>query len=94
MQKRRKTMTNENQKATEKTPVAYNANIVEQRVGKKPFWHRIGTAWAHENGEGFTFRLPPGVSVSGEIVFRKRKPADEQTEQPEQAEESEQAEQA
>src|SRR5262249_406463 len=79
--KRRKTMTNENQKSTEKTSVAYDAHIVEPRDRMKPFWHRIGTAWAHENGEGFTFRIPPGVSVSGEIVFRKRKPADEQTEQ-------------
>ena len=81
-------MTNENQRATEKTSVAYNAYVVEPRNGMKPFWHPIGTAWAHNSGEGFNFRLPPGVSVSGEIVFRKRKPADEQTEQPEAAEQN------
>ncbi len=77
-------MTNENQKASEKAPVAYNANIVEQRDRMKPYWHRVGTAWAHEDGEGFTFRIPPGVSITGEIVFRKRKSADEQSEQTEQ----------
>jgi hypothetical protein len=79
-------MTNENQKAAEKTAVAYNANIVERRDRMQPYWHRIGTAWGHEDGEGFTFRLPPGVTVSGEIVFRKRKPKDDQAEQPEQTE--------
>jgi hypothetical protein len=46
-----------------------SANIVEQRDRMKPYWHRVGTAWAHEDDEGFTFRIPPGVSISGEIVF-------------------------
>jgi len=67
-------MTTENQKPAAKNSVAYSAYIVEERTRQKPYWHRIGTAWGHDDGEGFTFQIPPGVTVSGEIVFRMRKP--------------------
>jgi hypothetical protein len=54
-------MTNANEKAAEKTPVAYNAYIVEDRGPRqKPYWHRIGTGWAHEDAEGLTFPIPKG----------------------------------
>jgi len=71
-------MTTEKQKTDAKPAVSYTAYIVEERDRAKRYWHRLGTAWAHEDGEGFNFRLPPGVTVSGEIVFRKRKPEEAQ----------------
>ena len=66
-------MTTENQKPAEKNAVAYTAYKVEERPRQKPYWHRLGTAWAHDDGEGFNYTIPPGVTVSGDIVFRRRK---------------------
>lgn len=43
--------------------------------GKKAFWTRIGAAWQHEDGEGFTINLGC-VPLNGRLVVRKPK-ADE-----------------
>ena len=40
---------------------------------KKAQWFEIGTVWSHKDGGGFDVMLPPGVTVSGRIVIRKRK---------------------
>src|SRR5246127_4022272 len=79
MQKRRKTMTTKNEKAEEKTSsVDYIAWSVEKRNGKT-YWTRVGVAYKpHKDGEGFTARFASGIAVSGEIVFRKPKPAEAQ----------------
>jgi hypothetical protein len=78
MQKRRKTMTTKNDKAEEKTSVDYIAWSVEKRNGKT-YWTRVGVAYKqHKDGEGFTARFAGGISVSGEIVFRKPKPQEAQ----------------
>jgi hypothetical protein len=35
---------------------------------RKPFFHRVGTVFPHQNGSGFNLVIPPGISVSGRIV--------------------------
>ena len=72
-------MTTKNEKAEEKTTsVDYIAWSVEKRNGKT-YWTRVGVAFKpHKDGEGFTARFAAGIAVSGEIVFRKPKPEEEQ----------------
>ena len=80
-------MTTEKQKAAEKTSFDYIAYTVEKR-GKKTYWTRLGVGWFHRNAEGFTAKLS-AIPVTGEIVFRKPQPADEQAGQGEQVEATE-----
>jgi hypothetical protein len=40
----------------------------------KAQWHRIGTAFPHEDGKGYNVELPPGVTVQGRIVIRQEEP--------------------
>lgn len=51
-----------------KTPshVAYQ---VRDREGKKGFWTRIGTAWAHADGQGFNIQIET-VPLDGRITLR------------------------
>lgn len=46
--------------------VAYQ---VREREGKKSFWTRIGSAWAHADGQGFNIQLEC-VPLDGRIVLR------------------------
>jgi hypothetical protein len=48
------------------THVAYQ---VRNRDGQKAFWTRIGSAWAHADGEGFNIVLD-AVPVDGKITLR------------------------
>ena len=71
-------MSTKNEKAEETTKVDYIAWSVEKRNGKT-YWTRVGVAFKpHSDGEGFTARLAAGIAVSGEIVFRKPKPEEEE----------------
>lgn len=40
--------------------------------GQKKFWAKIGAAWAHEDGEGFSLQLSC-LPVDGRLVVRKPK---------------------
>lgn len=40
--------------------------------GKDAFWTRIGSAWAHGNGEGFSIELN-ALPLNGRIVLRAPK---------------------
>jgi hypothetical protein len=53
---------------TSKSPshVAYQ---VRDREGKKGFWTRIGSAWAHADGQGFNIQLEV-VPLDGRITLR------------------------
>jgi hypothetical protein len=55
-----------------------HAYVVKDGKGesRKGFWTRIGTAWPHEDGEGFNILLD-ALPVDGRIVLRAPK-ADEQ----------------
>jgi len=46
--------------------VAYQ---VRDREGKKSYWTRIGSAWAHADGKGFNVQLE-AVPLDGRITLR------------------------
>lgn len=46
--------------------IAYH---VRDREGKKGFWTRIGSAWAHNDGKGFSISLDC-LPVDGRIALR------------------------
>lgn len=55
----------------------YNLLIPEERKDKatgevKTFWHRVGSAFPHQQGEGFNLVIPEGVSISGKVVVLPR----------------------
>lgn len=55
-----------NANAGSKTP-SHIAYQVRDREGKKGFWTRIGSTWAHNDGKGFNIQLecvPPSPAVS------------------------------
>jgi hypothetical protein len=62
------TDTKQNDNASSKAPshVAYQ---VRDRDGKKGFWTRIGSAWAHADGKGFNIQLEC-VPLDGRITLR------------------------
>lgn len=46
--------------------IAYH---VRDREGKKGFWTRIGSAWAHADGKGFSLQIDM-VPLDGRISLR------------------------
>lgn len=48
------------------THVAYH---VRDREGKKGYWTRIGSAWAHADGKGFSLQVEM-VPLDGRISLR------------------------
>jgi hypothetical protein len=60
--------TNTTTTAAAKTPshVAYQ---VRDREGRKSFWTRIGSAWAHADGAGFNIQIE-AVPLDGRITLR------------------------
>jgi hypothetical protein len=62
------TATSPQESAPGKAPshVAYQ---VRDREGKKSFWTRIGSAWAHADGKGFNIQLEV-VPLDGRITLR------------------------
>ena len=57
-----------NKQPASKTPthVAYH---VRKREGGKGFWTRIGSAWAHKDGNGFNIQIET-VPLDGRITLR------------------------
>ena len=51
--------TNQAQGASPKTPshLVYHVREFDGREGKKSFWTRIGSAWAHADGKGFNAQV-------------------------------------
>ena len=60
--------TKPNEGTTSKTP-SHIAYQVRDREGKKGFWTRIGSAWAHADGQGFNIQLEV-VPLDGRITLR------------------------
>lgn len=58
-------------KSTKKPPT-HTVFIVEGD-GDSAFWTKIGAAWAHEDGEGFSLTLI-AMPLTGRLVVRKAKP--------------------
>jgi hypothetical protein len=61
-------MTTEKQPAASKTP-SHIAYQVSDRENGKNFWTRIGSAWAHGDGNGFNIQIE-SVPLSGRITLR------------------------
>ncbi len=62
-------MTHENQ-TTNQAPNApdYLAWHVTQK-GEKSFWNKVGAAWAHKDGKGYTLQMET-CPINGRIVLR------------------------
>ena len=60
--------TNKTETTTGKAP-SHIAYQVRDREGRKAFWTRIGSAWAHQDGSGFNIQLEC-VPLDGRIVLR------------------------
>jgi len=54
------------------TPTFTAYAVKDRGKGKKPFWTRIGAAWPHKSGKGFTIELE-AVPVDGKIVLMEPK---------------------
>jgi len=61
---------------TKATPPALIAYHVAER-GKKGFWTRIGAAWDHQDGKGYTIQLDLVPVDGGRIVLRPMKDDDD-----------------
>jgi hypothetical protein len=55
-----------------KAPAYIAYHVAERGEGKdeKSFWTRIGAAWAHEDGKGFSLSLDLVPVSGGRIVLR------------------------
>lgn len=62
------TDTTNNQPASTKAP-SHIAYQVRDRKGGKSFWTRIGSAWPHADGKGFSIHVE-AVPVKGRFVLR------------------------
>jgi hypothetical protein len=60
--------TNQDSQAKGKAP-SHIAYQVRDREGKKSFWTRIGSAWAHSDGKGFNIQIE-AVPLDGRITLR------------------------
>ncbi len=55
------------------THTAYVVVDAKEGSDKKAQWIEVGAVWSHTDGRGFDLVIPPGISLSGRIVCRKRK---------------------
>ena len=53
---------------TSKAP-SHTAYQVRSREGQKGFWTRIGSAWQHGDGKGFSIQLD-AMPIDGRITLR------------------------
>ena len=58
--------------ASKPTHTAYQVREFESGGEKRSSWTRIGTAWAHDDGQGFNIRLH-ATPIDGNIVLRTAK---------------------
>ena len=56
------------QAATSKRPT-HTAHHVREIPGGESFWTRIGSAWAHKDGQGFNIQIDT-VPLDGRITLR------------------------
>lgn len=56
-------------KSTSKAPSHIAYHVRDRGEGKKGFWTRIGSAWAHADGKGFNVQLEV-VPLDGRISLR------------------------
>ena len=61
--------TNKSKQPTATKAPSHVAYQVRDRDGHKAYWTRIGTAWAHADGQGFNIQLE-ATPLDGRIVLR------------------------
>jgi hypothetical protein len=61
--------TNETQATASKSPSHIVYQVRDRGEGKKAFWTRIGSAWAHGDGKGFNVQIE-SVPLDGRITVR------------------------
>jgi len=49
-----------------------HAVYIVEGEGESAYWTKIGSAWLHEDGEGFNLSLA-AIPLTGRLVIRKRK---------------------
>jgi hypothetical protein len=52
----------------------FRAYAVTKRDDKKAYWHPIGAAWSHSDGEGFSLKLEYLPLNGADISLRRIKP--------------------
>ncbi len=64
-------MTNNPETTKSNTPtlIAYQVNEVGEKEDKKSFWNRIGVAFSHADGKGFSLKLN-AIPLDGRLVLR------------------------
>ena len=62
-------MSNTNSESTSKSPTHVAYQVRDRGEGKKSFWTRIGSAWAHGDGKGFNIQIET-VPLDGRITLR------------------------
>jgi hypothetical protein len=62
------TDSNETKTVTSRSPSHFAYNV-RQREGADNYWLRIGSAWAHNDGNGFNIQLET-VPLDGRITLR------------------------
>lgn len=72
------TTSKSNTKAREAKAPAFIAWHVTEKSENKSFWTRIGAAWDHEDGKGFTLQLDLVPVSGGRIVLRTPSEATEE----------------
>jgi hypothetical protein len=50
-----------------------HAVYIVEGEGESAFWTKIGSAWQHDDGDGFNISLA-AVPLTGRLVIRKRQP--------------------
>ena len=61
--------TNTTQQTSPKAPSHIVYQVRDRGEGRKAFWTRIGSAWAHSDGKGFNVQLEC-VPLDGRITLR------------------------
>jgi hypothetical protein len=62
--------TQTNESTASKLPSHKAYHVRDRGEGKKSFWTRIGSAWAHADGKGFNIQLDGLVPLDGRISCR------------------------
>jgi hypothetical protein len=68
-------MAKNKQTAKSKRP-DYEVFVVVETANEKAIWTRIGAAWSHDDGEGFSINLT-AIPVDGRLVVRKPKSSED-----------------
>ncbi|WP_089852126.1 hypothetical protein [Salipiger marinus] len=64
-------------KSETKAPALVAWHVREGKAGGKAYWTRIGAAWPHQNGDGFTVQIDL-TPLDGKIILLPPKAGDDE----------------